>query len=121
MPQSALCRGEPGSETPTPLSFGQAGVRALKFLLRVLTDQPISSSNVGDMSVLSRAAVLLAKHAQGIEEVERQERYATADPGYEDSKPVVNYKLTEGTRRCLRLLAALRAIANVDQSAVRAA
>lgn len=29
---------------------------------------------------------------------------------------MVNYTLTEGTRRCLRLLAALRVIANTDQA-----
>jgi hypothetical protein len=67
------------------------------------------------------AADLLARHSRSIDDFERQERYATAKPGYEDGKPVLTYELTEGTRRCLKLLDSLRVITDADPGALRAA
>jgi hypothetical protein len=67
------------------------------------------------------AAVLLVKHRAVIEGIERQESYASAVPAYEGDELVVQYQIAEGTRRCLQLLDALRAIAGRGQATGRAA
>jgi hypothetical protein len=76
---------------------------------------------VGTELASKLALDLLARHAQSINDFERQEQYATAELGYEDGKPVLIYEITEGTRRCLKLLGALRVIAAADPGALRAA
>ena len=68
------------------------------------------------------AADLLAKGVARIDEIKRQESYATAVPAYDCGEMILYYQLSEGTRRCLQLLEALRVIAAArDQAAGRAA
>jgi hypothetical protein len=67
------------------------------------------------------AAELLAKSVTRIDEIKRQESYATAEPVYEGDELILHYELTEGTRKCLNLIAALHVIAAKDQSAGRGA
>jgi hypothetical protein len=67
------------------------------------------------------AAELLAESITRIDEIRRQESCATAEPVYEGDELILHYELTEGTRKCLNLIAALRVIAAKDRSAGRAA
>jgi hypothetical protein len=67
------------------------------------------------------AAELLTKHVPEIDEIERQECYTTERPLYEDGMLILSYELSEGTRRCLELLDALRVIAAAKKVDGRAA
>jgi hypothetical protein len=77
---------------------------------------------VTDADVAFRLARnLLDEHADTIADFERHERNATAKPEYENGELVISFEITEPTRRCLELVAALRLVCGVSRRANRAA
>jgi hypothetical protein len=92
--------------------LGLESEEASRLAVAILVDADLAPELAGD---------LLKKHALAIEDVKRQESYATAKPVDENGELVLHYQLSETTRRCLRLLTALRRIAGAEQAAERTA
>jgi hypothetical protein len=62
------------------------------------------------------AADLIHRHAAAIEALECATMNATARPEYEGSRLVVSFQLDETTRKCLRLISALKMVAAQPKS-----